>query len=148
MEPKTTSLWAKVTTSLPVSRERVWAGITEPEHTEKYMYNCQLHSNWAIGDKAVWKALKADGTWEEHVVGEVVNYTPYEHFAIKIFHKATADKPQEESFLHFNLVSRENSTELTIKQGDFSSIPSGEKSYHSCQQGWEYILPKLIETCS
>ena len=45
MEPKNTSLWDKVTTSLPVSRERVEVVITEPEHTEKHMYNCQLQSN-------------------------------------------------------------------------------------------------------
>lgn len=53
MESKKTSLWAKVTASIPVSKERVWAVLTEPKLTEKYMYNCQLHSNWAIGDKAV-----------------------------------------------------------------------------------------------
>jgi uncharacterized protein YndB with AHSA1/START domain len=98
MEPKTTSLWAKVTTSLPVSRERVWAVITEPEHTEKYMYNCQLHSNWAIGDKAVWKALKADCTWEEHVVDEIVNYTSYEHLAIKFFTRLQQINPNRNLF--------------------------------------------------
>ena len=97
MEPKNTSLWAKVTTSLPVSRERVEVVITEPEHTEKHMYNCQLQSR-AICYKAVWKALKADCTWEEHVVDEVVNYTSYEHLAIKFFTRLQQINPKRNLF--------------------------------------------------
>ena len=141
------ALWAEVTAKIPTVKEKVWEVLTHPKLTEKYMYNCQLHSSWELGSKAVWQEPLKDGSWQDHVVGEVLAYTPCEHLEIKIFHKAAEGKPAESSYLHFNLKSIAEGTELIIKQGDFHVIPSGEKSYLSCQQGWEYVLPKLIETC-
>jgi hypothetical protein len=46
----------------------------------------------------VWKAIKADCTWEEHVVDEVVNYTSYEHLAIKFFTRLQQINPKRNLF--------------------------------------------------
>jgi hypothetical protein len=50
--------------------------------------------------------------------------------------------------LYYNLETVPEGTLLSIKQGDFNTITSGEKRHLSCQQGWDFILPKLIETCT
>ena len=148
MENKSTSLWAKVTATIPTSKEKVWEVLTNPKLTEQYMYKCQLHSTWELGSKAIWKEKLEDGTWQDHVVGEVMVYKPFEHLALKIFHKATEEHSREVSELHFNLDAGANSTLLTIKQGDFNTIASAKKNHQACQQGWEYVMPKLIETCN
>jgi hypothetical protein len=35
---------------------------------------------------------------------------------------------------------------LTIKQGDFVKLNLDEELFESCQQGWKYVMPLLIET--
>jgi uncharacterized protein YndB with AHSA1/START domain len=148
MENNSTSLWAKVTATIPKTKEKVWEVLTNPKLTELYMYKCQLHSTWKLGSEAVWKEKQDDGTWQDHVVAEVLAYKPYEHLAFKIFHKATEEQSRAVSELHFNLDTVANSTLLTIKQGDFNAMASAKKNHQACQQGWEYVLPKLIASCN
>lgn len=49
------SLWARVSAQLLKSPDKVWRVLTEPELTQQYMYDCQLHSQWNVGGEAVWK---------------------------------------------------------------------------------------------
>lgn len=47
---------------LDVNKERIWKALTDPNLTEKYMYNCQLHSSWEVNSDALWKQKNEDGT--------------------------------------------------------------------------------------
>ncbi|MDG1341546.1 MAG: SRPBCC domain-containing protein [Flavobacteriaceae bacterium] len=148
MKSNTSSLWAKVSITVPITKEKVWDVLTLPELTQRYMYNCQLHSSWELGSKAIWSAQLEDGSWHDHVVANVVVHNPYEQITLEIIHQATEEYPSEVSRLYYNLETVPEGTLLSIKQGDFNTITSGEKRHLSCQQGWDFILPKLIETCT
>lgn len=138
-------LWAKVTADFEVPPERIWEAITLPQMTMQYMYDCQLHADWKVGGKAIWKAESPDGTWQDHVSAEITILNPHAHLAFKVFHNATERYPEVSSELHYRIESFHKVTRLTIQQGDFQFLAGGEERCNSCQQGWDYVLPKLIQ---
>lgn len=140
--------WAKVAATIKATQETVWKVLTEPELTEKYIYQCQLHAEWLPGETAVWRAKNKEGSWEDHVTAKVLVYEPYFHLAFTIFHKPTKDHDSEVSELHFYLESQSEGTLLRIEQGDFSTLKDGANQQKKYQQGWEYVLPDLIKTCN
>jgi uncharacterized protein YndB with AHSA1/START domain len=88
--------WVEVSGFLKTTEVNVWQLLTDPQLTEQYMYNCQLHSEWKLGAEAVWKAQDESGKWVDHVKAQVLVYEPYRHLAFTIFHQAT-DKRQKYS---------------------------------------------------
>ena len=143
-----TLAWARVTVTLKATQKTGWKVLTQPELTEKYMYQCQLHAEWYPGAAAVWKAKDEQGLWQDHVTAKVLAYQPHSHLAFTIFHKPTADRDAAVSELHFYLEVKSKGTQLRIEQGDFSSLENGVELQKSCQQGWESVLPDLIKTCN
>lgn len=45
--------WVEVSGFLKTTEVNVWQLLTDPQLTEQYMYNCQLHSEWKLGAEAV-----------------------------------------------------------------------------------------------
>lgn len=148
MKDNKNSLWTCVSAQLLKPTDSVWTVLTEPEFTQQYMYNCQLHSDWNVDSKAVWKQKTEKGNWITHVEAKVLIYKPYAQLAFTIFHKATEEYPKTSSELHFILNPTLEGSVLQIKQGDFSKIKVGERRYELCLQGWQFVLPKLIDTCN
>ena len=139
--------WASVRATVPVSKKIVWEALTLPEHTQKYMYHCQLHTTGVLGSTAVWKAQKKNGAWVDHIKAKVLVFDVGKHLAFEIFHEATDRFGPAVSELHFYLESIKEGTCIFIKQGDFSIIENGAERCASCQQGWEYVLPNLLTSC-
>jgi uncharacterized protein YndB with AHSA1/START domain len=142
----THSSWAEVSAFIPTGEANVWQLLTDPKFTERYMYQCQLHADWHIGGKAVWKAQNENGDWVEHVKAQVLIYNPSTHLAFTIFHEATDDYPEVQSELHYHLEPQKNGVKLTIRQGDFAQLGLENTLRQRCQQGWEYVMPLLKET--
>jgi len=97
------SQWVTVSGFLKTSVPNAWQLLTDPQLTERYMYNCQLHSDWKVGSTAVWKAQEENGNWVPHVKAQVLVYEPCRHLAFTIFHEATDQRPEIQSELHFLL---------------------------------------------
>jgi len=146
MRSSETLTWAKVSAEIEASQETVWKVLTQPELTEKYMYQCQLHAQWHPGGSAVWKAKSEAGLWEDHVTAKVLVYLPHSHLAFTIFHKPTKNNKTSVSELHFYLDPLHKGTLLRIEQGDFRIVEKGVELQKTCQQGWDYVLPDLIKT--
>ena len=110
MKSNTSSLWAKVSITVPITKEKVWDVLTLPELTQRYMYNCQLHSSWELGSKAIWSDQLEDGSWHDHVVANVVVHNPYEQITLEIIHQATEEYPSRgfKVVLQFRNRSRRN----------------------------------------
>ena len=79
--------WVCVEIPLQVTDIRVWAALTDPKLTQRYMYNCQLHSSWEVGSDAIWKEEKSDGTFTIHVRAKVLEFTPHTKLRFLIFHE-------------------------------------------------------------
>lgn len=139
--------WAQATGFLRTSASNVWKLLTDPKLTEHYMYNCQLHADWQIGGQAVWKAQDEKGNWIDHVKAQVLLYEPYRHLAFIIMHQATAERPEVKSELHYTLEPKTDGIQLTIKQGNFTDLKQDDELLERCQQGWDFVMPMLIETC-
>jgi len=69
--------WVCIEISLQVTDIRVWAALTDPKLTQRYTYNCQLHSSGEVGSDALWKEEKSDGTFTTHVRAKVLEFTPH-----------------------------------------------------------------------
>ncbi len=125
MRSSKTLTWAKVSAEIEASQETVWKVLTQPELTEKYMYQCQLHAQWHPGGSAVWKAKSEAGLWEDHLTAKVLVYLPHSHLAFTIFHKSSEIYSAAISELHFYLEPLPKGTQLRIEQGDFSTMEKG-----------------------
>ena len=66
--------------------------------------------------------------------------------AFTVFHEATDQRPEIQSELHFLLEPKGDGTRLTVKQGDFAQLELGNVLYKQCQQGWDYVMPQLLDT--
>ena len=139
--------WVTVTSLLNTTEADVWQLLTDPKMTEQYMYDCQLHAVWEVGGRAVWKAKDEEGNWIDNVKAQVLVYEPYKHLAFRVLHQATDQRPEVHSELHFLLKSKTEGVHLTIKQGDFAVLNLGVELFERCQQGWEFVMPKLIQAC-
>ncbi len=140
------SQWVAVSGFLKTTAPNVWQLLTDPQLTERYMYNCQLHSDWKVGSTAVWKAQEENGNWVPHVKAQVLVYEPCRHLAFTIFHEATDQRPEIQSELHFLLEPKGDGINLTINQGDFGRLELDNVLYKQCQQGWDYVMPQLLDT--
>lgn len=137
--------WVCIEIPFKVSEDRVWSVLTEPHLTERYMYNCQLHSTWEIGSSAVWKERKTDGTYKDHVRAKVLEYSPKHKLCFLIAHEDKGFGACE-SELKFTILKQDSGVVLKIEQGDFSEIPNGVQSYTDCLMGWTYVKKDLITT--
>ena len=147
MELKT-PYWAVVQAVVTASKETVWEMLTLPEHKEKYMYECQLHTSGVVGAPASWRAKNSDGDWVDHVKAKVLAFEVGKHLAFEIFHEATESYGPAVSELHFYIERCEEGTQIRIAQGDFKVIENGLERCKSCQQGWGYVLPELVRSCN
>ncbi len=137
--------WVCLEIPFNIEPKKIWKVLTEPKLTEKYMYNCQLHSDWKVGDDAVWKEQKEDGTYIVHVQAKVLEYSPYTRLRFSIEHK---DKKYGscKSELKFTISEKDSATVLKIEQGDFSKMPKGFQLYEDTLAGWNYVKADLIKT--
>lgn len=138
--------WAQVKGFLKTTEANVWQLLTDPQLTQRYMYNCQLHADWRVGGQAIWKAQDENSKWVEHVKAEVLVYSPHQHLAFYIKHQATEKRPEVISELHFHLEPETEGVMLTIRQGDFFKLNLENELFERCQKGWEYVMPLLLET--
>ncbi len=141
------SKWVTLGCKIDADIEDVWKILIQPEYTQYYMYNCQLHSDWTIGSDAVWKQPMEDGNFIERVRAKVLKFKPPFLVGFRVFHEL--DKGEIcTSELYFKLSPLKKQTELIICQGDFNTIPQSDQLYEQCKQGWVFVIPKLIATCN
>lgn len=138
--------WVNFGCHIKAHPEEVWKVIIQPEFTQQYMYNCQLHSNWEIGSEAIWKEPMEDGSFVDRVNATVLKYKPPHLVSFCVYHKQP-DHQFASTKLIFQIKPVDSGSELTIAQGDFSELINGGQLYKECEKGWRFVLPKLIETC-
>ena len=135
--------WVCVEIPLQVTDIRVWAALTDPKLTQRYMYNCQLHSSWEVGSDAIWKEEKSDGTFTIHVRAKVLEFTPHTKLRFLIFHE-NKEFGAFESELKFTILKQTSGVVLKIEQGDFSKLPNAIQNFDDCLTGWNYVTKDLI----
>ena len=134
--------WVCIEIPLQATETAVWSALTDPKLTQRYMYNCQLHSSWEVGSDAIWKEEQSDGTFTTHVRAKVLEFTPFTKLRFTIFHE-NKEFGACESELKFTILKQDSGVILKIEQGDFSKLPNGIQSYDDCLMGWNYVTNHL-----
>ena len=137
--------WVCVEIPLQATETAVWSALTDSKLTQRYMYNCQLHSSWEVGSDAIWKEEQSDGTFTTHVRAKVLEFTPYAKLRFTIFHE-NKEFGACESELKFTILKQDSGVILKIEQGDFTKLPNGIQSYDDCLMGRNYITKDLRTT--
>jgi uncharacterized protein YndB with AHSA1/START domain len=134
--------------TIKASQEKIWDILVHPEQTRKYMFGCETVSDWKPGSELLWR-----GTWEGKsmvfVKGSIVSIEPNRFLAYTTFDPnsaALADMPENYLTVTYTLKNLVDATELTVTQGDYSTVGDGERRYADTMgtgDGWNPILVQI-----
>lgn len=127
------------TLTLQASDSAVWQALTSPTETKKYMFNCEVSSNWQVGDEITWKGnfqgyeSGERGNILEIIQNKRLKYSSIDpNFGIAI---------KAENYLHisYDLDSQDGNTVLTTTIENFNGDP--ERLKHVAHIWDTYVLP-------
>ncbi len=132
-----------LTIKAPASR--VWEILTDPEHTKKYMFGCEVISDWEIGSPLLWRGVK-DGVI--YVKGILLVLDRERLFKFTVFdpNSRIEDVPSNYTTVTIELTPVGGSTALSVTQGDFAGVVNGKSRLADAETGWDLTLPKIKET--
>ena len=127
---------------LNASTSEVWDALTNPEKTKAYMFNCEVITDWKVGNPIIWKGAE-DG--KEYVKGKVLKFEKEKLLEYTTFDPNSEENEDPNNFISVRLylASENNKTLLKVTQGDFSKVSNAQKRYEETLIGWEYALGGL-----
>ena len=107
------------------SASKIWEILTNPEHTKKYMFGCEVISDWKIGSPLLWKGM-ADGI--VYVKGSLLKLDTDKLFQFTVFdpNSGIEDIPSNYSTVTIELTPPKGTTDLSVTQGDFGAMPDAK----------------------
>jgi uncharacterized protein YndB with AHSA1/START domain len=138
-------LIVKGTALIDAPMEKVWQALTAPEWTRKYMYNCDVESDWHIGSPVLWRG-HADG--KVYVKGTVADIKPGTFLAYTIIDPNSDIEDKAENYLTvtYALGEENGMTRVNVTQGDFAKVANGEARYKdTTADGWDKLLNTIKE---
>jgi uncharacterized protein YndB with AHSA1/START domain len=140
----TNDLVVRRSLEIKAPESRVWDILTDPEHTKKYMFGCEVVSDWTPGSPLIWRGA-ADGI--VYVKGSLVRLEKERLFEFTVFdpNAGIEDIPANYTTVSMELAAGSGSTILSVTQGDFTGMADGENRFMSTEAGWDMVLPKIKE---
>jgi uncharacterized protein YndB with AHSA1/START domain len=134
------------TLRLNANMARVWEALTNPELTKRYMYGCEVDSDWKVGSPILWKGI-AEGKEVVYVKGNIVKIVPGKLLQFTTFdpNAGYEDIPANYITLTQELSEENGQTVLSITQGDYAGVVNGEKRYNDTIAGWDMASKGLKE---
>lgn len=137
---------ARAAIDVDASAERVWAVLTKPEETAKYMFGCRTVSSWKVGEKLEWEG-EAEGKKVVYVTGKILVLEPHRRFHYSVFdpNGTYRDEPWNYLTVTYDLEPRGNGVRLSVSQGDYSKVEDGEKRWADTThgEGWGGLLKQI-----
>src|SRR5882762_5018146 len=123
-------LFVKITIQIRAPASKVWAALTRPEETKKYMFGCETVSDWKKGSPLEWKAVY-EGKEVVFVKGSIRDIQPGKFLAYTTFdpNAVLEDVPENYLVVTYDLSENQDSTTLVVTQGDYSLVADGERRY-------------------
>ncbi len=138
-------LFVKGSITINAPASRVWDALTKPEWTRRYMFGCDVVSDWKVGNPVLWNGA-ADG--KTYVKGKVVSYNPGKMLQYTTFdpnNPEMEDVPSNYLTVTYELSNQNAHTVLHVSQGDYSTVANGDQRYKETVNGWDSILSKIKE---
>ncbi|MDN5214854.1 SRPBCC domain-containing protein [Fulvivirgaceae bacterium BMA12] len=135
---------AQITINAPASK--VWDALVNPSQTKKYMFGCEVVSDFKAGSPILWKGLMEDKE-VIFVKGNMVNIEPEKQLIYTTFDPNAdwEDIPENYLTVTYNLTHENGLTTLSVTHGDFATVAEGEKRYNDTMSGggWDSILQAI-----
>jgi uncharacterized protein YndB with AHSA1/START domain len=140
------ALIVRNTIKLNADVDRAWDALTDPTLTKRYMFGCEVVSDWKVGSPILWKAF-SDGQELVHVKGSIVGIQRKKRLEYTVIgsHTDYDDVPANYTTVTYELTPQDKQTVLSVAQGDFARVADGQKRYNDCIKGWESALNGLKE---
>ncbi|MFX1253246.1 MAG: SRPBCC domain-containing protein [Promethearchaeota archaeon] len=137
-------LVVKKTVELKADISKVWEALTNPELTKKYMFGCEVISDWEVGSSIIWKGL-SEGKERVFVKGNIINVILGKRLEYSTFdpNSDLEDVPSNYTVVTYDLSPKDKNTILSVAQGDFTNVVEGEKRYQDTIKGWDFALSEL-----
>ena len=121
---------------------RVWKVLTDAEYTKRYMFGCEIVSDWSIGGRFDWKGA-ADGVI--YVKGVLRDAEPNRLLRYTMIdpHSDLEDVPENYLTMTCELVPEGGGTKLDMKTGDFTTVGNGATRYQHTAAGGDGLLLQL-----
>ena len=139
-----------ITINAPVSK--VCDALINSEQTKKYMFGCEVVSDWKAGSPLLWNGTYK-GKEMVFVKETILELIPEKNLKYTTFDPniTILDVPQNYLTVTYELETINGQTVFTVTQGDYNTVAEGEKRYkesYNNGDGWNPILveiKKLVE---
>src|SRR5688500_11327509 len=124
------SLEIKNSITIEAPASKVWNALVNPEQTKRYMFGCEAISDWRVGSSLIWKG-QHEGKDMVFVKGSVADIQPDRLLAYTVFDPFSTieDIPENYLTVTYELKPDNGRTELTVTQGDYSTVADGERRF-------------------
>lgn len=125
---------ASMLINAPVSR--VWDAITKPELIKQYLFDTDVISDWKVGSPILYR-----GEWKEKPFedkGEILEIEPEKKLVSTHWSPLSGvpDQPENYHTVTYDLLSKDDKTELMITQDNNASE---QEKAHS-EENWKAVL--------
>lgn len=124
---------------------KVWEAFTNPNITKRYFFDCEVHSNFNIGDEIEF-TLDKNGSKIICVKGLITFCIKEKLLAYTCFTPDTENQPEKHTLVTIALVPEGLRTQLTITQGNFKA---DKQRFSESNEAWNFVLnglKTLLET--
>ena len=133
----------KIHASIP----KIWDVLVNSEQTKKYMFGCEILSDFKVGSPFLWRGV-FEGKELIAVKGIVKAIEENKTLAFTAFDPAATypDIPENYTTITYTLKEEKDGVLLAVSQGDFSTVAEGEKRYaevYNNGDGWNPILVQI-----
>src|SRR4051812_30334743 len=119
--------------------EKVWDALTNPKQTKQYMFGCETVSDWKKGSELLWRG-SYEGKEMVFVKGRIAEIRKPEFLAYTTFdpnNTEMQDIPENYLTVSYDLKKQNDSTVLTVTQGDYNTVAEGAKRYQEASNNGE-----------
>jgi len=126
------------------TKAHLWEVLTQPQWTEKYMYNCRVLSTLEIGSSIAWRGT-FQGT-EMFLKGKVLAIKPHGLLKYSIVDPALYDDENPANYVHITYDIRPQNGKLLLTVINETFDGDEERMSHIVS-GWEGFIFPGIEAC-
>lgn len=121
--------------------EKVWRALTTPEETKKYMFNCEVSSNWKVGSSISW--IGNYKGYESGERGEILEIEEHKKLKYSSIDPNFGIEVRPENFLHitYDLRVVDHKTELTTTIESFNN--DSVRMQHLATGWWQIVFPAI-----
>ena len=129
---------------IQASIEAVWKTLTDPAITPKYMFGCEIVSDWQPEAPLLWRGVQ-DGI--VYVSGVLKELTAPHRFAFTTYDPQASypDIPENHLTVTYSLEQKDGGTLVKVTQGDYRTVAEGQKRFDDTMAGggWSSVLEQV-----